>query len=84
VFDQTFTAVGYDALLRADFAGFAHRAFCELNPRAEFAMNWHFEAIAARLDAVRQGRSGRLIINVPPSPEVAPGVDRLSGVVPGP
>jgi hypothetical protein len=64
--DETFTTAGYDALLRADFAGFAHRAFCELNPRACFAMNWHFEAIAARLVAVYHGRVGRLIINVPP------------------
>src|SRR5271169_5108048 len=29
-------------------------------------MNWHFEAIAAKLAAVRDGRVGRLIINVPP------------------
>ena len=43
--DETFTMARYDALLRADFAGFAHRAFCELNPRAEFVMNWHFEAM---------------------------------------
>jgi len=64
--DETFTAARYEALLRADFAGFAHRAFCELNPRANFAMNWHFEAMAAKLAAVRDGRVGRLIINVPP------------------
>jgi predicted phage terminase large subunit-like protein len=64
--DETFTMARYDALLRADFAGFAHRAFCELNPRAEFVMNWHFEAMAAKLAAVYQGRIGRLIINVPP------------------
>jgi hypothetical protein len=64
--DENFTAARYEALLRADFAGFAHRAFCELNPRAGFAMNWHFEAMAAKLAAVRDGRVGRLIINVPP------------------
>jgi predicted phage terminase large subunit-like protein len=56
----------YEALLRDDFAGFAHRAFCELNPRAGFVMNWHFEAIAAKLAMVRDGRVGRLIVNVPP------------------
>jgi predicted phage terminase large subunit-like protein len=56
----------YEALLRDDFAGFAHRAFCELNPRAGFVMNWHFEAIAAKLAMVRDGRTRRLIINVPP------------------
>jgi predicted phage terminase large subunit-like protein len=63
---ETLSTGQYDALLRADFAGFAHRAFCELNPRADFAMNWHFEAIAARLAAVRDGRTRRLIINLPP------------------
>ncbi|HKM73451.1 MAG TPA: phage terminase large subunit [Stellaceae bacterium] len=63
---EPFTQAQYDGLLRADFAGFAHRAFLELNPRAEFATNWHFEAMAAKLAAVRAGRIGRLIINVPP------------------
>ena len=29
-------------------------------------MNWHYEAIAAKLVAVREDRVGRLIINVPP------------------
>jgi hypothetical protein len=56
----------YEAMLRADFAAFAHRAFCELNPRAAFAMNWHCEAIAAKLTAVYQRRVGRLMICVPP------------------
>ena len=64
--DTTFTVARYEALLRADFAAFAHRAFCELNPRASLAMNWHVEAMAAKLAAVYRGRTGRLIINVPP------------------
>jgi predicted phage terminase large subunit-like protein len=55
-----------DTLLRADLAAFALRAFRELNPRAEFAMNWHFEAIAAKLGAVRDGRIRQLIVNLPP------------------
>ena len=50
--DETYTMARYDAMSRADFAAFAHRAFCELNPRASFAMNWHYEAIAAKLAAV--------------------------------
>ena len=54
------------ALLRADLAGFAHRAFGELNPRAQLATNWHYEAIAAKLAAVYHVRLGRLIINQPP------------------
>ena len=52
--------------MRADLAGFAHRAFCELNPRGGFATNWHVEAITAKLSALRAGRIGRLIISVPP------------------
>jgi predicted phage terminase large subunit-like protein len=66
VLDESFTAALYQALLRADLAGFAHRAFCELNPRGGFAMNWHVEAITAKLSALRAGRIGRLIISVPP------------------
>jgi hypothetical protein len=66
VFDESFTAARYEALLRADLAGFAHRAFCELNPRGGFAMNWHVEAITAKLSALRAGRIGRLIVSVPP------------------
>jgi hypothetical protein len=64
--DERFTAARYEALLRADFAGFAHRAFCELNPRAGFAMNWHVEAIAAKLALLRAGKTRRVIINMPP------------------
>jgi predicted phage terminase large subunit-like protein len=56
----------YEALLRADFAGFAERAFHELNPQTDFATNWHSRVIAAKLTAVYQGRIRRLIINVPP------------------
>jgi hypothetical protein len=40
--------------------------FTRLNPRASFAMNWYYEAIAAKLTAVYHRRIRRLIINVPP------------------
>ena len=53
----------YEALLRADFAGFAERCFHELNPRTDFATNWHVRIIAAKLAAVHQGQIRRLIIN---------------------
>jgi len=56
----------YEALLRADFAGFAERAFHELNPQTDFATNWHFRVIAAKLTAVYQGRIRRLVVNMPP------------------
>ena len=56
----------YEALVRADFAGFAERAFHELNPQTDFATNWHFRVIAAKLTAVYQGRIRRLVVNMPP------------------
>ena len=60
------TPAEYDAVLRQDFATFAARCFHELNPQSELAMNWHLEVIAAKLAAVRQGKTRRLIINLPP------------------
>jgi hypothetical protein len=56
----------YEALLRADFASFAQHCFHELNPRTPFALNWHFEMTAAKLEPVRAGGIRRVIINVPP------------------
>jgi hypothetical protein len=56
----------YEALLRADFAGFAERAFVELNPQTDFLTNWHFRVMAAKLAAVREGKIRRLVVNVPP------------------
>ena len=64
--EEDLTPAQYDVLLRADFAGFALRAFRELNPRTLFAMNWHIEAIAAKLVALLDGRIRRLIVNLPP------------------
>jgi predicted phage terminase large subunit-like protein len=56
----------YEALLRADFAGFAQRCFHELNPQTDFAINWHVRVIAAKLMALREGAIRRLIVNLPP------------------
>jgi len=64
-----FTWTSYDTLLRLDFVSFAQRCLCELSPRAQFAMNWHIEIIAAKLMAVRAGKIRRLIISLPLSPE---------------
>jgi len=61
-----FTGTTYDTLLRLDFVSFAQRCFRELSPRSAFLMNWHIEFIGAKLAAVRAGKIGRLIINVPP------------------
>src|SRR5262249_17616473 len=63
---EPLTRAEYDTLLRQDFATFAARCFCDLNPQAVLAMNWHLEIIAANLAAVREGRIPRLDINLPP------------------
>jgi hypothetical protein len=47
-------------------ASFAAYCLRELNPRTRFAMSWHFEVMAGKLGAVREGRTRRLIISVPP------------------
>lgn len=56
----------YHEILRRDFFAFVHRAFNELNPHTKLLPNWHLDVITATLEAVRQGKIRRLIINVPP------------------
>src|SRR6516164_1365182 len=63
---ETHSTSEYSALLRADFASFAQQCFRELNPRSQLALSWFHDIIAAKLEAVRTGRSRRLIINMPP------------------
>ena len=63
---ETHSLGEHKALLRADFASFAQHCFHELNPRTLFAASWYYEIIAAKLEAVRTGRSRRVIINMPP------------------
>jgi hypothetical protein len=60
------TPAEYHALMRLDFYAFIERCFLQLNPNQEFLPNWHIEVIAAMLEACRQGKIRRLIINVPP------------------
>lgn len=52
--------------MRLDFCSFLQRSFHELMPQAAFWPNWHIEHIAGKLEACRQGKIKRLIINVPP------------------
>lgn len=56
----------YAFLLRRDFMAFIERSFYELNPQTRFFPGRHIELIAAKLEACRQGKIKRLIINVPP------------------
>jgi predicted phage terminase large subunit-like protein len=60
------TPTEYRALLRLDFYAFIQRCFLQLNPGENFMPNWHIEVMAAKLEACRQGKIRRLIINVPP------------------
>ena len=53
-------------MMRRQFAAFAQRCFHELIPLVAFAMNWHVEVMTAKLAAVREGKTSRLIVNVPP------------------
>src|SRR6478752_832281 len=54
------------ALLRADFRAFVHKAFATLSPGQVYISTWHIEAIAWQLERVRRGEIRRLIINMPP------------------
>jgi hypothetical protein len=56
----------YEAVLRSDLGYFAERCFYQLNPQAPYLTNWHIQVIAAKLTEVREGKIGRLIINLPP------------------
>ena len=55
-----------DAILRSDFKSFVRRCFMTLNPGADFATNWHIDAIAHQLGRVTSGELTRLVINMPP------------------
>jgi predicted phage terminase large subunit-like protein len=56
----------YEFILRRDLMSFIERAFYELNPQTPFISGPHIEMMAAKLEACRQGKIRRLIINVPP------------------
>lgn len=62
----TMTAFEFQAFCRRDFHSFAHRAFLELNPQAQFLDNWHLQLIASKLEAFLHGEIRRGIFNVPP------------------
>ena len=55
-----------EALLRADFRAFVHKAFATLSPGQLYISTWHIEASAWQLERVRRGEIRRLIINMPP------------------
>ncbi len=56
----------YFDLLARDFPVFIDRVFATVNPGTRYLPNWHIEALAEKLEAVRKGEVKRLIINLPP------------------
>ena len=64
--DESAALHEYLALVRDDFYSFLVRCFEELHGRNAFSPAWHAEALAARLQGVGEGRTKRLIVNVPP------------------
>jgi hypothetical protein len=60
------TSGEYQLILRNDFMSFIHRSFYELNPQTELLIAPYIEIMAAKLEACRQGKVKRLIINLPP------------------
>ena len=56
----------YKFILRNDFVSFIERGFHELNPQTRFLCGPHIEVIATKLEACRQGKIKRLIINLGP------------------
>ncbi len=55
-----------DASLRHDFPCFIERCFQSVNPGTEFLPNWHYDAMADRLEKARNGDLTRLLITMPP------------------
>jgi predicted phage terminase large subunit-like protein len=56
----------YEFILRRDLMSFIELSFYELNPQAAFSTSHHIEVLASRLEACRQRKTKRLIVNLPP------------------
>jgi predicted phage terminase large subunit-like protein len=56
----------YQFLMRRDLMSFTERSFSELNPQTTFSKSPHIEVLASRLENCRQGKTKRLVVNLPP------------------
>lgn len=54
------------SVLRRDMSSFIEKTFNTVNPGGNYMKNWHIDLIGEKLEAVRQGKIKRLIINMPP------------------
>ncbi|EDP61001.1 hypothetical protein BAL199_14577 [alpha proteobacterium BAL199] len=55
-----------NAFLREDLSSFIARSFGVVAPGIDYHTNWHIDLLADRLTDVWEGRTKRLIINLPP------------------
>ena len=60
------TTPEYQTLLRQDLTSFIARSFYEITPQTKLSMAPYIEALATKLEACRQGKIKRLIVNMPP------------------
>lgn len=56
----------YEFVLRRDLMSFIERSFYELNPQTPFSVSPHIEVLASRLENCREGKTRRLVVNLPP------------------
>jgi len=63
---MTLSRSEFDLILKNDLASFVERSFYELNPQTELVPCSHIDVMAAKLEACRQAKIRRLIINLPP------------------
>src|SRR5579862_4105153 len=61
-----YSAKECSAIFRRDFFAFMVRSFDELNPRTKLLYNWHLELICRELEDCLNGKTRRLVINLPP------------------
>jgi hypothetical protein len=61
-----FFKADYEYILCHDLMSFIERSFAELNPLTAFSSSPHIEVMTSKLEACRQGKIRRLIVNLPP------------------
>lgn len=64
--EPQFSPEEYRVFLRNDLTSFMMRSFYELNPQASFIPGRYIELLASVLEKCRDGKSKRLILNLPP------------------
>lgn len=59
-------AQAFRSLLRSDLKSFCRKVFNEVSPGTKYQDNWHIDVICDYLMRARNGKSNRLIVNLPP------------------